>query len=143
VSDLPAFLVKESGVNSGMMIAQYTAASLVAENKLLSHPMVTDNYITSAQQEDHLSLGTPSALKCRQVIDNVRKVLAIEFLLAGQALEFYPGVARGRGTDRAYRLLRKDIPSYDQDRFLAPDIALVDERLTTGDWLDDINAVIG
>jgi histidine ammonia-lyase len=52
-------------------------------------------------------------------------------------------VARGRGTDRAYRLLRKDIPSYDQDRFLAPDIALVDERLTTGDWLDDINAVIG
>jgi len=143
VSDLPAFLIKESGVNSGMMIAQYTAASLVAENKLLSHPMVTDNYITSAQQEDHLSLGTPSALKCRQVIDNVRKILAIEFLLAGQALEFYPDMKRGRGTDCAYRLLRRDIPSYDQDRFLAPDIALVDERLSAGDWLADINAVIG
>lgn len=142
VSDLPPFLVKESGVNSGMMIAQYTAASLVAENKLLSHPMVTDNYITSAQQEDHLSLGTPSALKCRQVIDNARKVLAIEFLLAAQALEFYPGLKRGRGTDRAYRLLRQAVSPYDQDRFLAPDIALVDEGMAAGDWLAEINAHI-
>src|SRR5690606_15461539 len=90
-STLPAFLVQEGGVNSGMMIAQYTAASLAAENKLLAHPMVTDNYITSAQQEDHLSLGTPGALKCLDVIANTRKILAIEYLLAGQALEFYPG----------------------------------------------------
>ncbi|HVJ41927.1 MAG TPA: histidine ammonia-lyase [Dongiaceae bacterium] len=142
VSDLPAFLVKESGVNSGMMITQYTAASLAAENKLLAHPMVTDNYITSAQQEDHLGLGTPAALKCRQVIDNTRKILAIEFLLAGQAMEFYPDIGRGRGTDRAYRLLRSEVPAYDQDRFLAPDIALVDQRLAETGWLADITAAI-
>jgi histidine ammonia-lyase len=142
VSDLPAFLVKESGVNSGMMIAQYTAASLAAENKLLAHPMVTDNYITSAQQEDHLGLGTPAALKCRQVIDHTRKILAIELLLAGQAMEFYPGLRRGRGTDRAYALLRAEIPPYDQDRFLAPDIALVDKRLAEPFWLASINAAI-
>lgn len=142
VSDLPAFLVKEGGVNSGMMIAQYTAASLAAENKLLAHPMVTDNYITSAQQEDHLGLGTPAALKCRQVIDNVRKILAIEFLLAGQALEFYPGLTRGQGTDCAYKLLRAEVPAYDQDRFLAPDIALVDERLAGSTWLAAVHDAI-
>jgi histidine ammonia-lyase len=142
VSDLPPFLVRESGVNSGMMIAQYTAASLAAENKLLAHPMVTDNYITSAQQEDHLGLGTPAALKCRQVIDNTRKILAIEFLLAGQAMEFYPGLRLGRGTARAYRLLRAEVPAYDQDRFLAPDIALVDRRLAEPAWLADISAAI-
>lgn len=142
VSGLPPFLVAESGVNSGMMIAQYTAASLAAENKLLAHPMVTDNYITSAQQEDHLGLGTPAALKCRQLIDNTRKILAIELLLAGQAMEFYPGLRRGRGTDRAYRLLRAEVPPYDQDRFLAPDIALVDRRLAEPAWLTEINATI-
>jgi histidine ammonia-lyase len=140
VSDLPAFLVKEGGVNSGMMIAQYTAASLAAENKLLSHPMVTDNFITSAQQEDHLGLGTPAALKCLEVISNTRKILAIEYLLAGQALEFHRGLQRGRGTDRAYRLLRREIAPYDQDRFLAPDIALVDARLDASDWLEQIHA---
>lgn len=142
VSDLPAFLVKEGGVNSGMMIAQYTAASLAAENKLLAHPMVTDNYITSAQQEDHLGLGTPAAIKCHKLIDNVRKILAIEFLLAAQAMEFYPGLKRGRGTERAYVLLRSEVPAYDQDRFLAPDIALVDQRLAGPDWLADIHAAI-
>jgi histidine ammonia-lyase len=142
VSDLPAFLVREVGVNSGMMIAQYTAASLAAENKLLAHPMVTDNFITSAQQEDHLGLGTPAALKCLQVIANTRKILAIELLLAGQALEFYPGLQRGQGTDCAYRLLRREIAPYDQDRFLAPDIALVDERLGAPAWLAEIQAAI-
>lgn len=140
VSDLPPFLVKEGGVNSGMMIAQYTAASLAAENKLLAQPMVTDNYITSAQQEDHLSLGTPGALKCLQVIANTRKILAIEYLLAAQALEFYPGLKRGRGTDAAYRVLRQKIPAYNVDRFLAPDIAAVDAALEDSNWLQQISA---
>ena len=143
ISDLPAFLVQEGGVNSGMMIAQYAAASLAAENKLLSHPMVTDNYITSAQQEDHLSLGTPGALKCLQVIANTQKILAIEYLLAAQAMEFYPGLKRGRGTEAAYRALRDLIPAYTQDRFLAPDIAAVDEQLGGSNWLKQISAAIG
>jgi histidine ammonia-lyase len=142
-STLPAFLVQEGGVNSGMMIAQYAAASLAAENKLLAHPMVTDNYITSAQQEDHLSLGTPGALKCLDVIANTRKILAIEYLLAGQALEFYPGQRCGRGTAAAYTALRAEIPAYNQDRFLAPDIALVDRRLGEAAWLQQIDSALG
>ncbi len=142
VSTLPAFLVAEGGVNSGMMIAQYAAASLAAENKLLAQPMVTDNYITSAQQEDHLSLGTPSALKCLQIIDNTRHILAIEYLLGAQAMEFYPGLTRGRGTEAAYAALRRDIPPYNQDRFLSPDIALVARRMTEADWARAIGATL-
>lgn len=142
VSTLPAFLVKEGGVNSGMMIAQYAAASLAAENKLLAHPMVTDNYITSAQQEDHLSLGTPAALKCIQVIANTRHILAIEFLLAAQAMEFYPGLKRGRGTEAAYASLRAEIAPYNQDRFLSPDIALVVRRMGEADWAKAVAAQI-
>lgn len=134
VSTLPAFLVAEGGVNSGMMIAQYTAASLVAENKLLAQPMVTDNYITSAQQEDHLSLGTPAALKCLQIIANTRYILAIEYMLAAQAMEFYPGINRGRGTEAAYAALRSEIPPYNKDRFLSPDIALVAQRMAETAW---------
>lgn len=141
-STLPAFLVAKGGVNSGMMIAQYAAASLAAENKLLAQPMVTDNYITSAQQEDHLSLGTPSALKCLSVIANARKILAIEFLLAGQALEFYPGLKPGRGTGAAHAALRHEIAPYAEDRFLAPDIALVDRRLGETAWAERIEAAL-
>src|SRR5690606_10513082 len=141
-STLPAFLVQQGGVNSGLMIAQYAAASLAAENKLLAQPMVTDNFITSAQQEDHLSLGTPGALKCLTVIANVRKVLAIEFLLAAQALEFYPGLKPGRGTGAAYRALRREIPAFAVDRFLAPDIALVDRHLGEGAWAGEIAAAL-
>lgn len=141
-STLPAFLVQQGGVNSGMMIAQYAAASLAAENKLLAQPMVTDNYITSAQQEDHLSLGTPGALKCLDVIANTRKILAIEYLLAGQALEFYPGQRCGRGTAAAYTALRSEIPAYNEDRFLAPDIALVDRRLGESGWSQQVESAL-
>ena len=142
VSTLPAFLVQEGGVNSGMMIAQYAAASLAAENKLLAHPYVTDNYITSAQQEDHLSLGTPAALKCLQVIGNTRHILAIEYLLAAQAMEFYPGLKRGIGTEAAYAALRAEIPAYARDRFLSPDIALVARRMSEGAWAGSVAAIL-
>ncbi|WP_374380762.1 histidine ammonia-lyase [Dongia sp.] len=142
VSTLPAFLVAEGGVNSGMMIAQYAAASLAAENKLLAQPMVTDNYITSAQQEDHLSLGTPSALKCLQIAANTRHILAIEFLLAAQALEFYPGLKPGRGTGAAYGALRGEVPAYHRDRFLSPDIALVARRLGEAGWAGIVAATL-
>jgi histidine ammonia-lyase len=141
-STLPPFLVAEPGVNSGMMIAQYAAASLAAENRHLAQPVVTDNFITSAQQEDHISLGTPAALKCRDIIANTRRILAIEYLLAAQALEFYPGLAPGRGTQAAYRALRAEIPAYDRDRFLAPDIALVERRLADGGWSSRIAATL-
>lgn len=137
-SGLPAFLVRQPGVNSGLMIVQYVAASLAAENKRLSQPAVADNYVTSAQQEDHISLGTPGALKALKVIDNTRRILAIEYLCAAQAIEFLPKLRLGEGTGAAYRRLRSEIPSMERDRYLSPDIGLIETRLLEPDWLSEI-----
>jgi histidine ammonia-lyase len=123
VSGLPAFLVSQPGVNSGMMITQYVAASLCAENRQLAQPAVIDNYVTSGLQEDHLSMGTSAALKLHKVLENVTQILAIEYLLAAQAFEFFKGPRFGVGTETAWRLLRERVPAYDEDRWLAPDIA--------------------
>lgn len=123
VSGLPAFLVSQPGVNSGMMIVQYVAASLCAENRQLAQPAVVDNYVTSGLQEDHLSLGTSAALKLHKVLGNITQILAIEYLLAAQAFEFLKTQRFGVGTDMAWRLLRERVPAYDEDRWLAPDIA--------------------
>ncbi len=123
VSGLPAFLVSEPGVNSGMMIVQYVAASLCAQNRQLAQPAVLDNYVTSGLQEDHLSLGTNAALKLHQVLENCTRILAIEYLLAAQAFEFLKEQRFGAGTRLAWSLLRERVPAYHQDRWLAPDIA--------------------
>ena len=123
VSGLPAFLVANPGVNSGMMIVQYVAASLCAENRQLAQPAVLDNYVTSGLQEDHLSMGTNAALKLHRALENCTQILAIEYLLAAQAFEFLKAQRFGVGTDIAWRLLREQVPAYDQDRWLAPDIA--------------------
>ena len=123
VSGLPAFLVSQPGVNSGMMIVQYVAASLCAENRQLAQPAVVDNFVTSALQEDHLSMGTNAALKLHRVLGNLQQILAIEYLLAAQAFEFLKDQRFGVGTDTAWRLLRGRVPAYDEDRWLAPDIA--------------------
>lgn len=123
ISNLPAFLVSQPGVNSGMMIVQYVAASLCAENRQLAQPAVTDNFVTSGLQEDHLSMGTNAALKLHKVLDNTTQILAIEYLLAAQAFEFLKIQRFGVGTDAAWRVLREEVPPYDEDRWLAPDIA--------------------
>jgi len=123
VSGLPAFLVSNPGVNSGMMIVQYVAASLCAQNRQLAQPAVLDNYVTSGLQEDHLSMGTNAALKLHRALENCTQILAIEYLLAAQAFEFLKEQRFGAGTDIAWKLLRERIPAYDQDRWLAPDIA--------------------
>ncbi|MEX3242475.1 histidine ammonia-lyase [Serratia quinivorans] len=123
VSGLPAFLVSEPGVNSGMMIAQYVAASLCAENRQLAQPCVVDNYVTSALQEDHLSLGTGAALRLHKALGNINQILAIEYLLAAQAFEFLQQHRFGDGTQRAWQRLRQTVAPYHQDRWLAPDIA--------------------
>ncbi|MDH2067243.1 histidine ammonia-lyase [Pantoea sp. GD03673] len=123
VSGLPPFLVAEPGVNSGMMIAQYVAASLCAENRQLAQPAVLDNYVTSGLQEDHLSLGTGSALKLLKLVSNVDHIIAIEYLLAAQALEFHGESQLAAGTRRAWQLIRQVVERWQQDRWLAPDIA--------------------
>lgn len=123
VSGLPAFLVKDSGVNSGFMIVQYTAASLASENRILAMPAVVDNYVTSGLQEDHLSLGTPSALKALRIAANVQAMLGIEYLAAAQAHEFMDGRVPGRGTGRGLAHLRAAIPPVLRDRIMSPDLA--------------------
>ncbi|MEE4818561.1 histidine ammonia-lyase [Pseudomonas alliivorans] len=134
VSGLPAFLVSQPGVNSGMMIVQYVAASLCAENRQMAQPAVVDNYVTSGLQEDHLSLGTSAALKLHKVLGNATQILAIEYLLAAQAFEFLKAQRFGVGTNLAWQLLRERVPAYDEDRWLAPDIAssaaLINEQQT-------------
>ncbi len=124
VSGLPPFLVSEPGVNSGMMIAQYVAAALTGENRQLAQPAVVDNFVTSGLQEDHLSMGTGAALKLDRALQNLTQILAIEYLLAAQALEFIGPENCGAGTVRAWTLLRQHVAPYTVDRWLAPDIGV-------------------
>ncbi len=143
VSGLPAFLVSQPGVNSGMMIVQYVAASLAGENRQLAQPAVVDNFVTSGLQEDHLSLGTSAALKLGRAIDNTRRIFAIEYLLAAQAFEFLKPQRFGAGTDCAWSLLREQVPAYDSDRWLAPDIDLATALLADPAALESVGASIG
>ena len=131
VSGLPPFLVAQPGVNSGMMIAQYVAASLCAENRQLAQPAVLDNYVTSGLQEDHLSLGTGAALKLIRLLNNLWQVLAIEYLLAAQALDFHGEAQLASGTGRALRALRAEVATWQEDRWLAPEIARTVKVLQT------------
>jgi histidine ammonia-lyase len=123
VSELPAFLASDSGAGSGFMIAQYTAVSLVADNRRLAAPASLDGGITSGLQEDHLSHATPGALKLLKIIDNAELILAIEVLAAVQAYELQrDSFARAPQTDEFYRRIRAAIPQYRDDRPLGADI---------------------
>jgi histidine ammonia-lyase len=129
LSGLPKFLSENSGLNSGMMIAQYTAASLVSENKVLAHPASVDSIPTSANQEDHNSMGSIAAHKLLQVLKNVRTVLAIEMMVAAQGLDMarpHPRSGKpmkaGRGVEAAHAEVRKRIKRLRQDRALSDDI---------------------
>ncbi len=122
LSGLPAFLIKEAGLNSGFMIAQYTAASLVSENKVLAHPASVDSIPTSANKEDHVSMGTIAARKCREVLKNAEHVVSIELLCAAQALDLFTNLRAGKGTMEAYRTIREHIAHLENDRILSEDI---------------------
>jgi len=123
VSDLPAFLAADSGAGSGFMIAQYTAVSLVAENRRLAAPASLDGGITSGLQEDHLSHATPAALKLLDIVDNAEFIVAIELLAAAQAYDLQrDSLARAPRTDEVYRAVRVRIPEYRDDRPLSGDI---------------------
>lgn len=121
VSGLPAFLARGSGVASGLMIAQYAAASLVAENRRLALPATLDGGLTSGLQEDHLTHATPAALKLLSIIENVQRIVAIEYLAAAQAYDFQTH-APAPGTARLHKHLRSQVPFYADDRPLADDM---------------------
>ncbi len=121
LSNLPPFLTEEGGLNTGYMITQYTAAALVSENKVLAHPASVDSIPTSANQEDHVSMGAIAAFKAADIIENVRNVLAIELLCAAQGLDFIQEKP-GKGVMAAHRIIRRHIPTLTQDRIMAPDL---------------------
>ena len=143
LTGLPAFLVSESGLNSGFMIAQYTAAALVSENKVLSHPACVDSIPTSANKEDHVSMGTIAARKCRSVIENAENVLAIELLCGCQAVDLLTKGRPGRGTEAAYRACREAVPRLDSDRQLSHDIETMVDLVRSGEIIRRVEAAVG
>ncbi len=145
---LPAFLTREGGLNSGFMLAQYTAAALATENKILSHPASVDTIPTSANVEDHVSMGCTAALKMRKINDNVERILAIELMAAAQAIDFRredlrSGARLGRGTAPVYELIRSRIPFIGSDTLMYPHIEsarrLIEENLI----VEAVRAAIG
>ncbi|CAD7845652.1 MAG: Histidine ammonia-lyase (EC 4.3.1.3) [Olavius algarvensis Delta 4 endosymbiont] len=143
LSGLPAFLVSDGGLNSGFMIAQYAAAALVSENKVLSHPACVDSIPTSANKEDHVSMGTISARKCREVVKNTEHVIAIEFLCAAQALDLFTNLKPGEGSLAAYRAIRAAIPHLDKDRVMNIDINTMVGLMRSGQITDAVEAAVG
>jgi histidine ammonia-lyase len=140
---LPAFLTGDGGLNSGFMIPQYVAASLVSENKVLSHPASVDSIPTSAGQEDHVSMGNAAGLKAWQVLANIERVLAIELLAGVQGVEFLAPLQPGTGVRAAREAVRSLSPRLRDDRPLSGDIEAVAEAVRDGSLVDAVEAEIG
>lgn len=158
---LPAFLTRRGGLNSGFMVAQYTSAALVSENKSLAHPASVDSIPTSANQEDHVSMGTIGARKAREIMKNLRHVLAIELLCACQGLDLRTsayvtpeddmptfchdtaGLHPGTGVKVAYDFVRKYISHLTQDRDLSVDIKFAEQLIASGGLLEAVEEAIG
>jgi histidine ammonia-lyase len=119
---LPPFLVQEPGVNSGLMIPQYTAASIASENKQLCTPSSVDSIVSSNGQEDHVSMGANGAVKCLKVVNNLERILAIELMNAAQALNFRRPLKTSATLEKLWKSYREVVAEHSQDRFLAPDI---------------------
>jgi histidine ammonia-lyase len=143
LSGLPGFLTPHPGLNSGLMLVQVLAAALVSENKSLSFPASVDSVPTSANREDHVSMSTGAARKCRQVVGNVSRVLACELLCAAQGIEFHGGLRPGRGVAAAYRHLREHVRPLGRDRTLHRDLEAAERLVRSGSLLAAVEAVCG
>ncbi len=133
LSGLPAFLVREPGLNSGFMIAHVTAAALASENKSLAHPASVDSLPTSANQEDHVSMATFAARRLDQMAHNTAVIIGIELLAAGQGIEFHRPLTSSGYLEHVHAQLRRQVPSYDEDRFFAPDIEAARQMVVQGE----------
>jgi len=140
---LPTLLMRDTGLNSGFMIPQYTAAALVSENKVLCHPASTDSIPTSLGQEDHVSMGSISALKLYQVFRNVRRVLGIELLTAAQALDFRSPLRPGRGVEIAHQCMRETVAHVEADYRVGDDLERCAGLLRGGDLLRAVEKELG
>ena len=132
LSGLPAFLVKNPGVNSGFMIAHVTAAALASENKTFAHPASVDSIPTSANQEDHVSMATFAARRLFDMANNTAAVVGIEYLAACQGIDFHRPLKSSPVLEKAHALLRRDVAFYDKDRYFAPDIAAAKAIVLSG-----------
>jgi histidine ammonia-lyase len=140
---LPRLLMRDTGVNSGFMIPQYTAAALVSENKVLCHPASVDSIPTSLGQEDHVSMGSISALKLLSVLENVEQVLAVELLTAAQALDFRAPLRPGRGVAHAHQALREHVAHAAQDYEVRNDLRRCTELLRAGTLMIAVEGATG
>lgn len=138
---LPSLLMEETGINSGFMIPQYTAAALVSENKVLCHPASVDTIPTSLGQEDHVSMGSIGALKLLNVFKNVEQVLAIELFTAAQALDFRKPLKPGKGVEKAHQLIREEFPHADEDHYFRDEINLAAEFLRKDTLLKELDLI--
>ena len=141
---LPAFLVENGGVNSGFMIVQYAAAAVVSENKVLAHPASVDSIPSSANQEDHVSMGTIAARKAGEILRNARKVIAMELLCACQGVDLRKAQDKlGVGTKDAYKLVREIVSYYDKDRVMNLDINAVEDLIESNKVIEAVEKEIG
>jgi histidine ammonia-lyase len=143
LSGLPAFLTKEGGLHSGLMMVQVSAASLASENKILAHPASVDSIPTSADKEDHVSMGMIAARKARDIVKNVERILAMELLCATQGLEFLLPLQPGRGIYEAYQVVREKVPPIKGDRRFSEDINRIDLLIESGELLRRVERVAG
>jgi histidine ammonia-lyase len=143
LSDLPAFLTREGGLHSGLMLAQVTAAALASENKTLAHPACVDSIPTSANKEDHVSMGVTAARKAVRAVANTRRILAIEAIAACQALEFHRPLTTSPPLEAAYNRLRAKIPPLERDRVLSTDMEEAAEMVRTGALAAEAASVCG
>jgi histidine ammonia-lyase len=143
LSGLPDFLVEGKGLNSGLMVAQYTAASLVSENKVFCHPASCDSISVSADQEDHVSMGPVAIRKFNEVLKNVANVLGIEMMCAAQAMDFRLPLKPGKGTGVAYDVIRKHVERLIDDRVLYHDVIKCGELVWSGEIVDAVESEIG
>jgi histidine ammonia-lyase len=143
LSGLPAFLTRQGGLESGLMIAQVVAAALASESKTLCHPASVDSIPTSANKEDHVSMGVTAARKAARVVANTRRILAIELLAAGQALDLLEPLHSSPAIEAARARCRQDVPARTDDRILAPEIETLAGLLENGAVVDAAEAVCG
>jgi histidine ammonia-lyase len=140
---LPPFLAEEPGVNSGLMVAQYTAAALVAENRRLAAPASVDSVPTSGMQEDHVSMGWGAALKLRTVLDNLANILAVELCAAARAQDLRRPLEPSPATAAVRDFLRKRVPGVGPDRVIAPELAAAEEMIRSGAIIEAAQSVVG
>jgi histidine ammonia-lyase len=143
LSGLPAFLTPHGGLHSGFMIAQYSAAALVSENKVLAHPASVDSIPSSANQEDHVSMGTIAARKARDILTNTIHVLAVELLAAAQGINFQDPAKLGKGTAAAFEVVRAAVPQWIEDREMYKDLRLAEVIVRDQSVVKAVEAAIG